>query len=244
MLHHSKSICAILMCLVILFSFYSVSFAESKAITFLGMPWLSDVKAVKGVVSEKLTKDLPTGEFKMASWTPPFGNNDDATIKDVPTYTLTYEGRYYYQVAGYNVKSLDIDFVPNIANETYSTTDYSTYQMIRACYGFDKDNVNDFSDIFTGLEKKLTSLYGERADTYHESLPSVGFSADGIVWKGDDDSMIILRHANSYNVYIGHMEGVYLNYYYTNSDHIMNVTNLVPVTDGVGNPDVGSTSGL
>lgn len=237
-----------ILCLVlaisILYSFTSVASADE--IRFLNIEWLSNVRDVKAMVKDKLTKDLPTGEFELSNWTAMAYKGDGYEVKDVPMYKLEYCGRYYYQVAGLNVKSVDLEFVPKGADGTYSDKDTDEYQLTLARYCFDKDNINDHEDVYAALEKKLRSLYGEPVGNLDDSSYDIylTYKIKGYVWEGDNNTIVKLHYAYAYNSYTGTIENVYITYAYGDKPFYEDKAALTLVSEGPGNVDVGQTDGL
>ena len=222
------------------------SAASADEIRFLNIEWLSNVRDVKAMVKDKLTKDLPTGEFELSTWTARAYKGDGNEVKDVPMYKLEYCGRYYYQVAGLNVKSIDLEFVPKGADGTYSDKDTDGYQLTLARYCFDKDNINDHKDVYAALEKKLRALYGEPVASLDGSDYSAYFSqtTKGFAWEGDNNTIVKLHYSSAYTSITGTIEGVYITYAYGDKAFFEEKAALTLVSEGEGNVDVGQTDGL
>lgn len=232
-------------CVIAVLSCVPSVLAEVKDITFLDIPWFASVEDAKTGMNS-LTNDLPTGAFEIKTWNAlNYDGKDTTLIENVPTYTLTYEGRYYYQVAGFNVKSVEIDFVPVGTDGVYSDKDFSDYQMVRACYNFDKDNRNSYKDIYNALSQKLTALYGEPSDTYSSNeYGAATFNREGLVWLGDNNTMVKLHYGKAYSSWVGTMEGVILTYYSIDTDIITATTELHLGDSTTQNIDVGAVNGL
>lgn len=238
-----KILCCVL-AFIFLFSFTSLASADE--IQFLNIEWLSNVKDVKAMVKDKLTKDLPTGEFELSTWTARTYKGDGYEVKDVPMYKLEYCGRYYYQVAGLNVKSVDLEFVPKGTDGTYSDKDTDGYQLTLARYCFDKDNVNDHQSVYEALEKKLRALYGEPVASLDSSDYSAYFSqkTKGFAWEGDNNTFVKLHYSSAYTSITGTIEGVFITYAYGDKAFFEDKAALTLVSEGTGNVDVGQTDGL
>lgn len=235
-----------LITLVALSLFPIIVLADGSDVQFLGMPWLSSVVTVKETVASKLTKDLPTGEFERTEWNATSYGETDVRVKDVPIYTLTYEGKYYYSVAGYNVASLITKFVPKAEDGTYSDKNFDDYVFIEATYRFDADSINDCQDIYDGLLKKLSSLYGERTDDYSDNQYETYYTlvAKGSVWKTSNNGFLELRWAKMSSSFTGTMEHVYLTYAFDDVDYITARQEATLDSSGESNLDVGATNGL
>ena len=236
-------------CIALVISILMVSVASvasADEIRFLGIPWLSNVNDVKAMVKDKLTKDLPTGEFELSTWTALSYKGDEYEVKEVPMYKLEYSGRYYYQIAGFNVKSVDLEFVPRGDNGTYSNLDTDAYQLTLAGYSFGKDNINDYDDIYEALIKKLKSLYGEPVATLDNSTVTAYFTqrTKGFAWEGENNTVVKLHHSSAYSSITGTIEGVYINYAFADRDFFEEKTTLTLVSEGNENIDVGQTDGL
>ena len=230
---------------LVLLLLITASSANADEIRFLDIPWLSNIQDVKAVIKSKLTKDIPDGEFEVSSWTVLNYKGDEYAVANVPMYTLTYSGRYYYQVAGLNVQSIDLEFVPCGANGTYSDKNTDEYELTLARYSFDKDNVNSLNDVYNQLEKKMRLLYGEPVDTLDDNYISAVFTSKtkGLVWEGEDNTIAELRYSNGYTKYTGTVEGVFITYAYTDKTLFEDKASLILVSTGDGNMDVGQTDG-
>ena len=174
------------------------SAALADEIRFLDLPWLSSVESALETVRGALTETIPSG-YPDEVWIDGNWIVGEGWMKEqVPVFILEYSCDPCCEVAGLQVNSITLWFVPEGEGGKYTDESPEGYQLVRAEYRFAEDDRNDYDSVFSLLEFKMRYLYGEPAETLSGGRAGDNFSEDSMTykWTGDNMSQAALNYTS------------------------------------------------
>lgn len=194
-------------------------------ISFRDIPWLSSEKQVLQALTEQgiLTSDMHFESKRrdfIDSWVPYAGCEypNGVEIKysstlgydRVPQTNYVFRGSYnnldhssnpICQVAGYDVSTVHVRFLPKVKEPTNGVSSYDTSDLmfVRAGYDIDDLHYGKSNEVYLDIQSKLTSLYGEPIESNNKMLGTYWHSPDGSgvqLWEFNDSVHIVYAYYN------------------------------------------------
>ena len=188
----------ILVCLTM--GLCSSSLAEIN-ISFRDITWLSSEKQVLQALKKQgvITADMDLKDLRrdlIQSWEPFAGceypngvetkYSSELAYDRVPQTDYFFRGSPICQVAGYDVSTVRVYFLPKVKEQPSGAKTYNTSDLlfVRAGYNIEDLHYGKDEEVYLDLQLKLTSLYGEPIES-NRGWP-------GIYWHSSDGSGVQL----------------------------------------------------